>query len=94
VRTRARVRARGKAWWRRYVSSEASLLLSSKPIPPRLALRCPHEAADALGVSPDFFDEHVRPELRLVRRGRLVFVAVAELERWLESSAARTLEAR
>jgi len=59
---------------------------------PRLALRIPDEAADALGVSPDFFDEHVRRELRVVRRGRLIFVSIAELERWLESNAARTLE--
>ena len=76
------------------MTGEAAQRLSSKPLLPRLALRVPDEAADALGVSPDFFDEHVRPELRLVRRGRLVFVAVTELERWLESSAARTLEAR
>jgi hypothetical protein len=44
-----------------------------------------------LGCSRDFFDEHVRPELRLVRRGRRVFVAVAELERWLDREGARTL---
>jgi excisionase family DNA binding protein len=59
--------------------------------PARLAYRVPTEAADALGVSPDFFDEHVRPELRLVRVGRLVFVPVAELERWLERNSARAL---
>jgi hypothetical protein len=58
----------------------------------RLALRCPDEASAAIGVSPDFFDRHLRSELRLVRRGRLVFVAVSELERWLDSNAARTLE--
>jgi hypothetical protein len=56
------------------------------------ARQIPHEAADPLGVSPDFFDDYVRHELRVVRRGRLIFVSVAELERWLESSAARTLE--
>src|SRR4051812_33043012 len=59
---------------------------------PRLALRIPDEAAEALGVSPDFFDEHVRHELRVVRRGRLIFVSLAELERWLERSAARAIE--
>ncbi len=58
---------------------------------PRLALT-PVEAAAAIGCSRDFFDEHVKPELRLVRRGRLVLVPVRELERWLESSAARVLE--
>jgi hypothetical protein len=59
---------------------------------PRAALRCPGEAADALGVSPDFFDEHVRPELRLIRRGRIVLVSLRELDRWLERSSARVLE--
>jgi hypothetical protein len=58
----------------------------------RVALRCPEEAAAALGVSPDFFDRHLRSELRVVRRGRLVFVAVSELQRWLDSNAARSLE--
>jgi excisionase family DNA binding protein len=51
----------------------------------------PTEAAQALGVSRDFFDEHVRDELRLVRRGRLVLVPVRELERWVEENAARVL---
>jgi hypothetical protein len=59
---------------------------------PRVALRCPDEAAASLGVSPDFFDRHVRPELRLLRRGRLVLVLVSELERWGEQNAARTLD--
>lgn len=58
---------------------------------PRLAFG-PDEAAASLGCSRDFFDEHVRPELRLIRRGRRVFVAIAELERWLERSGALTLE--
>lgn len=51
----------------------------------------PIEAAAALGVSRDFFDEHVKPELRLIRRGRLVLVPVGELERWANASAERTL---
>jgi hypothetical protein len=59
---------------------------------PRLALRVPDEAAAAIGVSADFFDQHVRSELRLVRRGRLIFVAVAELERWLRENAALALD--
>jgi hypothetical protein len=52
------------------------------------------EAAEALGCSVDFLEEHVLPELRVVRRGRRVFVAVAELERWLDRSSALTLEGR
>ena len=57
----------------------------------RLALS-PDEAAAAVGVSRDYLDEHVGPELRWVRRGRRKFVSVRELERWLDESAARTLE--
>jgi excisionase family DNA binding protein len=57
----------------------------------RLALS-PDEAAAALGVSRDYLDEHVAGELKWVRRGRRKFVAIRELERWLELSAARTLK--
>jgi excisionase family DNA binding protein len=58
---------------------------------PRLALS-PTEAAAALGVSRDYFDDHVKRELRVVRRGKLVLIPVAELERWLQREAALTLE--
>ena len=58
---------------------------------PRLALSL-DEAAAALGVSRDYFDEHIRPELRVVRRGRRVLVATAEISRWLDSASARALE--
>jgi hypothetical protein len=38
----------------------------------------------------DYFDEHILPELRVVRRGtRTVLVPVAELVRWVERNAAR-----
>ena len=43
-----------------------------------------------LGVSRDFFDEHIKPELRIVRRGsKTILVPIAELERWLDKSATR-----
>src|SRR4051794_39518426 len=51
----------------------------------RLALSIP-EACEALGVSWDFWSEHIAPEVRVVRRGRRKLVAVSELERWLERS--------
>ena len=57
----------------------------------RLALsKC--EAADALGVSVDFLEEHVMHELRIVRRGRRRLIPVRELERWLEDNAFRVLD--
>jgi hypothetical protein len=63
---------------------------SPAPKPIRLALS-PDEAAAAIGVSRDYLDEHVAHELRWVRRGRRKFVAIRELERWLDRSAARTV---
>ena len=56
----------------------------------RLAL-APAEAAHALGVSRDFYDQHIAPELHIVRRGRRRLVPVHELERWLEREAALSL---
>jgi hypothetical protein len=59
--------------------------------PLRLALS-PDEAAEAIGCSRDFFDEHVMPDLRIVRKGRRRFVPLRELESWLEREASRALE--
>jgi excisionase family DNA binding protein len=69
--------------------------LSAFPRPPaapvpRLALS-PDEAAASLGISRDFLDQHVMPELRVVRRGRRRLVPVRELERWLSAEAALPL---
>jgi hypothetical protein len=61
--------------------------------PMRLALRI-EEAAAALGVSHDFFAEHIAPELRFVRRGRVKLVAVNEIERWLDRNASYALDIR
>lgn len=61
--------------------------------PVRLALS-KTEAAAALGVSIDFFDAHVAHELRIVRRGRRRLIPLRELERWLESNAARAVADR
>ena len=55
---------------------------------PRLSVS-PDEAAAMLGVSRDYFDEHVIGELRVVRRGRRILIALTELERWLDRSATR-----
>jgi hypothetical protein len=61
---------------------------------PRGALRLVltrSEAALSLGMSVDSFERHVQPDLRLIRRGRLVLVPVRELERWIEQNSERTL---
>lgn len=71
---------------------EELVAILKAPRPPRLAVEL-GEAASTLGVSKKFFDEHVRPDLRLVRRGRKVLVPIRELERWLEANAAVTLAA-
>jgi excisionase family DNA binding protein len=59
----------------------------------RMALT-PVEAAEALGCSRDFFDEHILPGLRVVRAGRKVLISIAELEKWLDRNSALTLERR
>jgi len=67
---------------------------ATKPtLGPRLALS-PDEAAGVLGVSRDYLDEHVIRELRIVRRGRRILIALSELERWLDRAAARGTVAR
>jgi excisionase family DNA binding protein len=58
---------------------------------PRLALTR-SEAARSLGMSLDSFERHVQTQIRLVRRGKLRLVPVAELERWLEANAAGTFD--
>lgn len=51
------------------------------------------QAADTLSMSVDSFERHVQPDLKLVRRGRLVLVPVVELERWVSTHATHTLAA-
>ena len=64
-------------------------LIAIRPI----ALSKP-EAAAALSMSVDSLERHVLPDLRVIRRGRLVLIAVAELERWANDNAERTLPER
>ena len=44
-------------------------------------------------MSLDSFERYVAPELRVVRRRSMRLYPVADLERWLEENAHRTLEA-
>ena len=57
---------------------------------PRIALSRP-EAAAALGMSLDCLERHVQPDLKLIRRGKLRLVPVAELQRWTGENAERVL---
>jgi hypothetical protein len=60
---------------------------------PRLALDR-RDAAAAIGMGVTSFEAYVAPELRSIRHGRLVLYPVRELERWVEKTAALTLERR
>jgi hypothetical protein len=72
-------------------NGSSSLLSPPSTSAPRLALS-KAEAAQALGCSVDFLEEHILAELRVVRRGWRVLISVAELSHWLDRNAARTLE--
>jgi len=71
-------------------SSQPSCRQVSGSSSSRLALS-PDEAAAALGVSRDFFDQHILVELRIIRRGRRRLIPLRELERWLDQAASRPL---
>ncbi len=53
---------------------------------PALALRRA-EAAAALGVSLETFDQHIRPTLAAVSAGSVVLYPVVELQRFLTENA-------
>ena len=71
----------------------AAALLAHATAPPRIALT-KAEAASAIGVSVDFFESHIQPDLAVIREGRKVLIPVTELERWVTERAAPTLSAR
>jgi len=57
---------------------------------PRITLTR-REAAASLGLSVESFRTIVQPNLRVIRRGRIVLIPVAELERWAFEAADHTL---
>lgn len=59
----------------------------------RLALRI-DEAAEAIGVSRNHFDEHVRPYVRSVRLGKALVYPVSELEKFIEQNMCAPGETR
>lgn len=52
---------------------------------PEIALR-PDQAADALGVSRDFFDERIAPEVAVIDLGRVKLYAVDALRDWARAA--------
>ena len=96
--SRANESAPGPGRSQRHVDYDSANATASRGRPSMAGIQSlaltPANAARAIDVSEDFFNEHIRPEVRCVRRGRKVLVAVAELERWLSEAAARTLEER
>lgn len=88
---RARVRKSLRSDGQGAMSEHVLRVVSEQRDPPRLAPTKP-EAADAIGMSVDSLERYVMPDVRAVRRGRLVLIPVAELQAWLERNAARVLE--
>lgn len=58
---------------------------------PRVALRVA-EAAVALGVSEDWFADHVAPDVACVRRGRVRLYTPQALTHWVETNAERLFD--
>ena len=54
------------------------------PLIPRKALRV-DEAAAVIGVSRDWFLDHVLPEIGAIRRGRMTLVPLSEIDHWLDT---------
>jgi hypothetical protein len=48
-------------------------------------------AAAAVGMGLTMFSERVQPELKVIRVGAKVLIPTAELQRWVEANAQKTL---
>jgi hypothetical protein len=64
---------------------------SRRPVP-RMALS-QKEAAESLGVSPNFFRVEIAPRLKTVRLQSRRLYPISELQRFLEDNAELTLDA-
>jgi len=57
---------------------------------PRVTLTVP-EAAASMGRGVDWFNEHVRPEVLVIRKGSGVLIPFEELQQWARDNAERVL---
>ena len=65
--------------------------MRDKQAVPRVALTR-QEAAASLGMGLTSFEQYVQPHVKIVRRGKLRVIRVAELERWAEENEERVLD--
>jgi len=75
------------------VSSPESPTPKAKPqtAPPKRVALAREEAAAVLGMSLDSFERYVQPDIAMIRRGRMRLVPVAELTRWANEMAEKTI---
>lgn len=50
------------------------------------------DAAAAMGVSRDFFDKEIAPEIACARRGRLRLYSVESLREWARANSTRVTD--
>jgi hypothetical protein len=74
------------------VESDAAAPVVTKRAVPRIALT-KAEAPESLGISVGSLNKYVLPDVKVIRRGTIVLIPVAELERWAERSSDYTLGA-
>jgi hypothetical protein len=65
--------------------------VSGEPAIPRVSLTR-QEAAEAMGMGLTSFEKYVQPHVKIIRRGKLRVIRVAELERWAEENEERVLD--
>jgi hypothetical protein len=59
----------------------AEVTLGAQPTVPRIALT-KEEAAKALGMSVRSLDKYVVPDVKMIRRGKIVLIPTRELDAW------------
>jgi hypothetical protein len=66
-----------------------SVVAASPTFPSSKLLWTKAQAAEALSVSIDWLEDHVLPEIRVIKHGRKVLIPVRELETWIDQNLSR-----